>query len=591
MSKSGITVSLPWNTSNYIPLNAFHPLYGFLLEPTGDESNIGFATLDKTLWYDLLTKNENNEALQFFLQDYRHRHRRKGTLEEREFWKFFDFDEALLDEISSAQLKLVHTTPVQAGNRCFVFHLESFETAFLPWTIESPFLLSSSPEKIQRIRKFLLDIFESPRCLAIVSHVRKTIESFELFFGSDIVNRKLTYCPIGFPASPLNVRSDRSNARFLFTASLHGNPNNLLARGLVPVLKFIKAWHRLHPEDEFVFLSQIPEELLEEVVEDKALLDVLRLPNVVTFDGQFLDDGAFSRLLGSCDFVLLPSYQLHSATILRSMGMGVIPVVTDIREVRDYGLDARNAVIIEIFGQGPTVKSAVFGDVYPLRQFFDQSSAIAEQMMRKILPLREDDDMRREVACNAVEHVRTNFSPVDAASRFRGILQRAWTAATSEGRRDRREPSQWRGNDRFGPLTEFVPKLRPICAADFDCRPAYSPQVDLGRIMVLGNGSHAMACFKGGGDIKAYSLLYSAENYLPVEKFSKLRFAAPWWETTNAAFEVLVERPSSVSHGPGAIKRMIFHFLYQRPGMRIMLKRMGVDRVARRLRLLPSHNG
>jgi glycosyltransferase involved in cell wall biosynthesis len=582
-----IRVSLPWNTANYGQLNAFHPLYGFLLQPPGDDP-VEFLTLDRMLWGDLLTKHENNEVLRAFLADDRERHGGCETLEEREFWSFFDPDEAMLDEISGAELKFVHTTPVQCGNRCFVYHLESFETAFLPWTVRSRLLLDTPPEKVQRIRKFLLDVFESPRCLAIVSHVRKTLESFERFFGSETINRKLVYCPIGFPAVPGSPRADRTNARFLFTASLHGNSDNLLARGIVPVLKLIRAWQAIHPEDEFVFLSQVPVELLDEVVEDKKLLDVLRLPNVLSFEGQFLSDAEFARLLTSCDFVLLPSYQLHSATILRSMGAGVIPVVTNLHEVLDYGISDANAVVIDVFDDGPCIDSEVFGRVYPLRAFFDRSSRIAQQMFDKLLPLREDAALRGRVAAAGVEHVRVNFSPAAAAAQLREIVARAWMNAAPEAREDRRRPTQWQGNARFGPLTEFAPKLRAIRPADFDSRPIYSPLVDLGNYLILSNGREAVAAVKKKLTVKSYSLLDPSEHLLAPDKFSLLPFLTSWWEATNVAFEALVgAHPGPASSQPGPLKSAIFRFLVQHPGVRATLKLIGVEKLARLVGALP----
>ena len=551
-----------------------------------------FATLDPHLWGDVLAKHENNELLRAFLADDKERHFRAETEEQQEFWNFFQYEEAMLDEISSAEVKLVHTAPVQAGNRCFVYHLESFETAFLPWTAKWPLLLDAPRQKVRRIRNFLLDIFESPRCLAIVSHVPKTLESFRRFFRSETINRKLVYSPIGFPAVPRPVRRDRGNARFLFTASLHGNADNILARGLVPVLKFIQAWQAVHPEDEFVFLSKIPEKFLSELHADRGLLDVLRLPNVVSFEGQFLPDADFAKLLASCDFVLVPSYQLHSATILRSMGMGVVPVVTDLREVNDYGVNDENAVVVEAFGDEPRIESDVFGPVYPLEAFFERSSQIAADMFAKVLALRENDAQRERIAAAGIEHVRRHFDPADAAARLRAVVARAWRDASPEARRDRRDPARWDGRARFGPLGEFAPRLRRICASDFDSRPAYSPLVDLGTFLILSNGQHAMSCVKGELKAKSYSLLDPADRFLPADKFSLLPFRTSWWEAANTTFEALVSGRPGVpgAGGPGPLKSLIFRFLVRHPIVRATLKLIGVEKLARFVGALPPRS-
>src|SRR4030095_14953787 len=177
-----LRVSLPWNTGNFAPLNGFHPLYAFLLDLPRQNNGIQFVTFETALWYDLLSKRENNEALTSFLKTCREKLGPDTGIEPREFWSFFDFNEALIDELSRTEIKLIHTTPVWAGQKPFIYHLESFETAFYPWRMADPFLLNTPTTKLRRIKSFLSRIFDSSNCLAIVSHVPRTLERFKTFF-------------------------------------------------------------------------------------------------------------------------------------------------------------------------------------------------------------------------------------------------------------------------------------------------------------------------------------------------------------------------------------------------------------------------
>jgi len=551
-----IRVALPWNSANYVPLNGFHPLYEFL-HASGD-SVLELLTLDFLRWQDLVQKPDNAAFLTEFLERLDEVRHSEQSVEASEFWRFFDFKEALLDEISDCEVKLIHTSPVWAGIKPFVFHAESFETVFFPWSIKDPFLLRTGKEKVSRMRRFLLDIFEAPGCLAIVSHVRQTLDSYRRFFNSDKVNAKLRYCPIGFPATKISPRA-RPYCRFLFSSSLHGGTDNLIARGFAAVLYFMMKWNQIYPDDEFIFLSKADKEHLKRLGFPPQLLAVLDSPKVFCFRGQYLNRSEHEALLTTCDFVLLPSRQLHSVSTLKSMGLGVIPVVTDLQEIRDYGLDAGNAVVLEAGKSVQVEMSDVFGEVWRIESLLDLAEPLAIQMTQRLIPFRDDASQRQNVSSNAINHVKKYFSPEDAQRQFAEIVAAAMKQTRLPGTAlSNALGACWGGRDRFGPLSVFAPGLRPVAPSDYDRRPHFDPIVELGFATILGDGSSFYAQPQGttrGGDFFAW--LRPDRNLLIPDLLASWAYPSSWSNVADRAMASIAHAPKhAVDRGNLARRQM-----------------------------------
>lgn len=251
-----LRILTPWNSLNYIILNAFHPLYLFLL-PVSGAPTFDLLTLDEMGWKELLLHDEYINILNDYIESINQiilsTHK---EIEFSEFWAFFDIKESICAEISDADILIQHTTPVSCEIKPYLFHIESFETLFYPWHISDPFLKNKSNIKLAAIKLFIQNKLENTNCIAVVSHVKKTIEKIKVIFQSDIINSKLFYSPIGIPyIKQLPLKKPESTKRFIFNVSLHATPNNLMARGFLAFLFFAEEWLKIYPSDEFAILS------------------------------------------------------------------------------------------------------------------------------------------------------------------------------------------------------------------------------------------------------------------------------------------------------------------------------------------------
>lgn len=580
-----IKVSLPWNSANFVPLNGFHPLYQFLY--SSDGSTLDLRSLDFLRWQDLLEKADNAAFLSEFLTEANSILRSDESEEASEFWHFFDFNDALVDEISDSQIKLVHTSPVWAGVKPFVLHVESFETVFFPWSIGDPFLSHTPPLKLARIKRFLLDILESQDCVAIVSHVEATLEQFRRFFASDQVSAKLRYCPIGFPAAHV-PRALGSSCRFLFPASLHGGVDNLAARGFPVVLRFMAKWLKIYPADEFVFLSPIDEVPLKGLGLPVQAQAALESPNVFSFNGDYLDRNEHRALLGASDFVLVPSRQLHSASVLGSMGLGAIPVVSDLAQLKAYGVDDTNAVVLPVREHIDAQHSEVFGEVWPHDAFLEVAEVLADQMVERLRPLRADPSLRQAVSQRATNHVATRFSPMEARRRFEEIVTTATSQApTSVQRATGALGTCWRGHDRFGHLASFAPGLRPVLPTDFDRRPRFTPLVDLGSIRIFGDGrSYYAAHADAPGSSNFFSILRPNPRFLSPDTFSAWAYPASWAGVVDSAMVAMSGSPARPAARADFVRTTVMSLLRfgaapvrRHPRLRDALKMLGVHKL------------
>lgn len=498
-----ITVSLNWNLSNYVALNGFYPLYEFLMCGKKHSDDIEFRTIDEEKYQELMSKADwwPGQILgsgQPILARYEEGLRETA----KEFWSFFSYGEALLEEADSSDVRIVHTSLVTAGGKPFIYHLEGFETLFYPWTWGDPFFLNTSNEEVRRISAYLRNVLEGPNCRAIVSHVPKTLQSIRRFFQSPIIDKKLQYSPLGFTLPDLPAREPSTKLRFLFSTSLHGGEDNLLARGLAVVLRFASMWLESHPDDEFIFITGHHFPWLSDKLPGSHLGEVLKSPNVFTFDGQFLDVGEYERLLHTCDFCLIPSLRLHSLSILKSMAHGVLPIVTDLEEVVGLGITGCNSVLVGVSDVLERSISEVFGAVLSERDFLTQSERLAKDMVDRVETLRSDLALRNTMRENAISHVAENFSAERAYVRFREVVRGALASRVGVVKPVVSEKGCGSVRSVEGISDLPIPVSRNLDAADFARRAVFRPEIDVGSFAIYGDGRRYIPMYKKGQSVK-----------------------------------------------------------------------------------------
>ena len=579
-----IKVLLPWNTSNFMHLNAFDPTYNFIIAKDRKSFSqlLEFQTFNQRLFLEILLFTERGGVLENSLKKISKKLQieKQGNNEYKDTWDFFEIKETLASELSNSDLQVLHTTPLSVGIKPFIYHLESFETLFFPWAIHDPFLALTSDKKIKSIIEYLKRLLESPQCLQIISHLPTTLEKFKTVFKSDLINKKLLYCPLGFPLFQRNQKIKKNHFRFLYTSSLHKNLNNMERRGIRVVFQFIKNWLEKFPEDEFVlFLPPLEDNDFP----DLGISKVLSNPHVYNFGNQYVSDLEFSRILQSSDFMLIPSLQLNSATLLKSMGAGVIPVVSDLSTVQELGISSKNSIILEIFQKLNKEKSPIFGEIPSLMDFNTQYINIAKQMINQLEFLKRNSETKTELSMNAQDLIKDRYDLYSASQQFSNIIlesfrnnQKVSTPSLYNYKIDRMSLSQFLPESLLKSPENFVP-LRPIAPEDYDCLPIYHSYLNLGQTNILSNEQHFLLDDYNKSILRGLPSLLSNNN-------KRESFMGGWEQNLNEAINQI--QNFEVIRNSFRWKYVIKSYFNKSPRLKKFLKKIGVNKIARKIGLI-----
>ena len=573
-----IKVLLPWNTSNFMPLNAFHPIYRFIIEAHNEiiSPPIRYFTFNERLLVEFLLVTQGI-ALKEYMKEISKRLGRDSQkhTEFKEIWNFFDIDETLAGELSGADLQVLHTTPLSVGIKPFIFHLESFETLFYPWAISDP-LLASTPEiKIKSIIEYIKGLLENPKCLRIVSHLPSTLVKFKTVFQSDLIQKKLVHCPLGFPLLQKNP-SMKNHYRFIYTSSLHKNLSNLERIGIRIVFQFMKCWLEKFPEDEFVlFIPPIEENDFPDLDFEK----IFSHPNVYNFGNQYVSGSEFKNILCSSDFMLIPSYQLHSASILNSMGAGVIPVVSDLGTVNELGISPKNSIILDIFSKLDQTESPIFGGIPSLQDFNTQYMTIAGEMVNRLETFKKNPEKKTTLSINAQSLIRERYGLQSASRQFCNIIHESirdhserLTLSTKSLNSEKPPSPPFFQENLFGPPENLIP-LRPIVPADFDTLPLYRSFLNLGFVQIFSNGQRFLINNYNHSKLRGSPSVLSNNN-------GRTSFMGDWEQNFAEAMA------GGESDSKRKYRYLVKSFLNKYPRLKRYLKKIGIHKIVRKTGLI-----
>ena len=192
-----------------------------------------------------------------------------------------------------------------------VFHLEENRSLFRYLGGEAPkHDQAPSAEEIADVAARLM------RYERIITHMDMTMQSMARMFPA--IEDRLRFCQLGIAEQAPVPKAERF--RFLFTSSFHNigseDPHIAMRRGGREVLAAFG--------------------LVREVMGDAVEL-VMHLPHRaeqapppgVTVLREVMSEDDINALFGSAHVYLLPSYDLHSHSVLRAMSHGCVPLVSD----------------------------------------------------------------------------------------------------------------------------------------------------------------------------------------------------------------------------------------------------------------------
>ena len=346
-----MNILMPWNTSYFIPLNAFHPLYGAFSQSSNKEiryiiprRNLGWEQYRGL--YERGVYNDKFNVELWWLRPLTNSQRKK-------FYDFFSLREINYVDKLPRDIEFLHTAPITSGNNDFVIHCESFLPFFMPFFNEGIKVDARFSSTIRQAYGDLLRV----RCKAIVSHSKKTLNELSDFFNCTEIDKLLNHLDIGvtrkanIPSTP--VFNNKNDIIFLFQASASNTLNNFHSRGgivsIIIALDLIsKAKHdlKINKSLKFIFRSPRPDDdfFKKSEVNIEALHNEELKGNIIWVEHR-LSQVEVDNLMSSADFLLMLGASLHSDAIISAMRSRATPVILDSPDYEIY-VDGDSAIVI-----------------------------------------------------------------------------------------------------------------------------------------------------------------------------------------------------------------------------------------------------
>lgn len=342
------SVAVPWSLSHYISLNGFHPLYRALFD--NRPGNLTINAWDNIELSQILRGNSElrAEVVNSISAQCEILYRKvESNLAARYIEEYFPPNIALTS-LLPGDIEFLHTAPFPSLTRPFVFHCESFAPIFFPFSHQGEGKIMSP----DTLRKHYLRILGDPLCLGIFSHIPDTLSDISSFFDSREIDAKLYSSRIGLsrhslPTETPEKRWPLTTPRFLFVNSANQNATNFFHRGGHIVLRF---WQELmasgHAGKLYLRCTRPSDELLTRHGVDVAFLHAEECSSVIWIQ-EYLTNQELNALMSDVHFLLLPSFSLHSASIMQAMALGTVPVVSDTVGTSLYVKDGHSGIVLE----------------------------------------------------------------------------------------------------------------------------------------------------------------------------------------------------------------------------------------------------
>jgi hypothetical protein len=394
--------------AHYRPLNGPHPLVRSFLEGNGAVDAVDLAT-DASEQPSARRAVEQRIALQAAALPAAHAKDLRQWLPPAE-------QSAAESQATHYDALFLHTTPLYAGSRPWIFHFESFPSLFMP------FMFTGQTRGVnlaaQAFFHLVREQLESPQCLCIFSHMRSSLAIAARAFGSAAITAKLHHVPLGIDV----CGHDRWAAKFasgqplriLFTNSLHHNPDSFYLRGGHHLLEAFAQARRQRPEIELTVLSSVPTDLMRRFTPHDLI--------GVNWISTRVDDDTLEALFQQHQMFALPAAGLHSHSLLRALANGCVPIVSDAPGYEEYtaGIEAS---VLAVRG----VRALVYRDEPQgwisdrYAPFVDRHEPLVRQIHDLLLTRTDFAELRAHAERNAA-HCVAHFTPAASHAAFNRML-------------------------------------------------------------------------------------------------------------------------------------------------------------------------
>lgn len=326
-------------------------------------------------------------------------------------------DQATIQNCVDQDALFLHTSPLCLSHHPFVFHFESFQSLFLP------FLRTGQTRGVDLINcdyfRFIRDRLSSNKCLAIFSHMKSSLDIASAVFNDPSIDRKLTHIPIGvetISADTIRQKHDRNGPlKILFTNSLHNGEASFFLRGGHNLIDaYLDAIDR-GANLSLTIISSVPK-VYEQLADSSAASGITWIRSTVS-------DDKMADLLRDHHIYAMPSAGLHSYSLLKAIGYGCVPIVSDALGYEEW-LEATGVFAYQIKGVRDMIYRNEPGGW--ISDSYDRFYEHIDIFRRQLADILTDASTRRDLSLQALRNAdvsRTQFSLAQSREAFDSLLR------------------------------------------------------------------------------------------------------------------------------------------------------------------------
>lgn len=409
---------MPWSLSHYIALNGFDPIYQALFDHAPDD--VQLEAWDNIKLYRHFTKDlsdRNNIASRATWYG-RPENVTSSSAECLHLRHLFPPDRVLTEALPG-DLEFFHTAPFPSMQRPFILHCECFPPIFFPVVRAE----AGSVQVSDDLRKYYRSLFVNPLCQGIYSYIPETLDGLSDFFSDPMVDRKLVKSKVGlskFSVDPSQFGPKKSLAMptFVFTNSANQMPSHFFNRGGHVVLQFWKDLRCTGRNGRLVLRCRKPDdEALRSHGVDLAFVRH-ELGRSILWDEAYLTNQELNALIADAHFFLLPSTALHSASILRAMTLGTVPILTDTPGTSVFVTDRESAIVLKGVREAILQAESCNQPIDQFDQTHELVASLAKQLMVRVTEVIDSRDTYLALSHKTASRARVQFSGDSFASDF-----------------------------------------------------------------------------------------------------------------------------------------------------------------------------
>ena len=302
-------------------------------------------------------------------------------------------------------LVFLPSIPHTYGQNPWVVEIEDPTTLFNPFFHNGQtYALRPADSPYFPIVKALL---ESDPCKGIITHMRSTAALVPTLFGSENIQKKVFYIPLGVNLPDRWQRHPNRDAdgpiNLLFTNSWHQSPGNFRLRGGLEILEAFAILHERYPQLRLTLRTGLPElEPRHHRIIEEGWVRVIH---------RFMSAEELSDLMAESHVYLLPAARVHIVSLLQAMAHGLAVVASDGWGFEEYVDHERNGLIVKgRYGKVSWVDEQaglVREDYEPL---FDPDPEVVQGLVEAVSRLVEEPGLRQRLGRSGRRDVETIYN-------------------------------------------------------------------------------------------------------------------------------------------------------------------------------------